>query len=144
MNDFLTRVEELRILKRVSRSKMLNDLGLNQNSFVNWTNRDCVPSGDIVVRIANYLGVTSDYLLTGYDPSGGMQFNVMSPDISEKIIKNITEKVLERVESEMTIKKESEKPKQNAVRAQIDSLIDKMSDEKQRSLLTLLKTTDND
>lgn len=65
MNGFLIRIEELRTKNNVSRSKMLKDLELNPNSIVNWMNRDCVPSGDVVAKIACYFNVTSDYLLTG-------------------------------------------------------------------------------
>ena len=65
MTDFLKRVENLRTSKGVSRSKMLKDLDLNGNSFVNWTKRDSIPAGDVVAKIATYLDTTSDYLLYG-------------------------------------------------------------------------------
>ena len=49
--------------KGISKNKLLLDLGLNKNSFVNWQTRGSIPNAETLSRIADYFGVTSDYLL---------------------------------------------------------------------------------
>lgn len=63
MSLFSDRVNELRKSKGLSKSKLLKDLELNQNSFVNWEKRGTIPSAEIVSRIALYLGTTVEYLI---------------------------------------------------------------------------------
>jgi transcriptional regulator with XRE-family HTH domain len=63
MSIFLDRVERLRTDKKLSKSKILRDLGLNPNSFVNWKKRGNTPSGDILDKIATYFDVSVDYLI---------------------------------------------------------------------------------
>jgi transcriptional regulator with XRE-family HTH domain len=63
MSLFSDRVNELRKSKCLSKSKMLKDLELNPNSFVNWEKRGTVPSAEIVSRISLYLGTTVEYLI---------------------------------------------------------------------------------
>ena len=47
----------------ISKSKFLSDLNLGKNSFVNWQERGTIPSGDVLIKIADYLNVSVDYLL---------------------------------------------------------------------------------
>lgn len=62
MSTFSDRVNQLRLGKGISKSKMLKDLCLNPNSFVNWEKRGTIPSAEIVVKIASYLETTVTYL----------------------------------------------------------------------------------
>ena len=61
--SYISRIEELLNDNRIPKNKMLSDLSLSINSFSNWKKRGTVPSGDTLQRIADYLGVTVDYLL---------------------------------------------------------------------------------
>ena len=61
--NFISRIEELLKSRRIQKNKMLSDLNLSVNSFTNWKNRGTVPSGDTLQKIADYFGVTVDYLL---------------------------------------------------------------------------------
>lgn len=63
MTTFLKNVLSLLNQKGVSRNKMLTDLHLGKNSFVNWENRETVPGGDTLNKIAEYFNVSTDYLL---------------------------------------------------------------------------------
>ena len=54
--------------KGITKNKLLSDLGLSKNSFVNWENRGTTPSGEVLSKIAAYFNVTTDYLL-GNDTS---------------------------------------------------------------------------
>lgn len=60
---FLERTLELIERENISKNKLLTDLGLGKNSFVNWSERGTIPSADTVEKIADYFGVTTDYLL---------------------------------------------------------------------------------
>lgn len=60
---FLERTLELIERDKISKNKLLMDLGLGKNSFVNWSERGTVPSAETIEKIADYFGVTTDYLL---------------------------------------------------------------------------------
>lgn len=63
MTDFLKNVFALLQQKSVSKNKMLTDLKLGKNSFVNWENRGTIPGGETLHKIAEYFNVSTDYLL---------------------------------------------------------------------------------
>ena len=63
MNIFLENVLLLLSQKEISKNKMLTDLKLGKNSFVNWENRGTIPSGETLYKIAEYFNVSIDYLL---------------------------------------------------------------------------------
>lgn len=60
---FTDLVKNLADKNNVQISKMLKDLNLADGSFNNWKNRNTVPSGTIVAKIAQYFNVSTDYLL---------------------------------------------------------------------------------
>lgn len=60
---FLERVLSLISQKGISKNKMLTDLKLGKNSFVNWQERGTIPSGETLSKIAEYFNVSIDYLL---------------------------------------------------------------------------------
>lgn len=61
--SFVERIEKLLSERRIPKSKMLEDLSLSVNSFSNWRNRGTIPGGDTLQKIADYFGVSVDYLL---------------------------------------------------------------------------------
>ena len=63
MNAFLDNLLLLLSQKRISKNKMLTDLKLGKNSFVNWEKRGTIPSGDTLYKIAEYFNVSIDYLM---------------------------------------------------------------------------------
>lgn len=50
-----------------STSKVAEEIGFNKASASGWR-RGAVPSGSNLQKIADYFGVTTDYLLTGEEP----------------------------------------------------------------------------
>ena len=60
---FIQKLKELIAQKGITKNKLLTDLGLGKNSFINWETRGTVPSGETLSRIADYFGVSVDYLL---------------------------------------------------------------------------------
>lgn len=69
MTAFLDTVLSLLNKKGVSKNKMLTDLDLGKNSFVNWENRGTIPGGETLNKIADYFDVSTDYLLGKENPS---------------------------------------------------------------------------
>lgn len=49
--------------KGITKHKLQMDLKLNKSSILNWAQRGNIPSGDILKLVADYLGVSTDYLL---------------------------------------------------------------------------------
>lgn len=60
---FLEIVLKLLKEKGISKNKMLTDLKLSKNSFVDWTKYGNIPNGETLSKIAEYFNVTADYLL---------------------------------------------------------------------------------
>ena len=60
---FVERTLELIKKNNITKNKMLTDLKLGKNSFVNWQERGTIPSGDVLQKIADYFNVSVDYLL---------------------------------------------------------------------------------
>lgn len=65
MSDFFSRLDECRKIKGYSKSQLNKELGLSSNAIYNWQVRGTIPAGDIVLKMANILDTTVDYLLTG-------------------------------------------------------------------------------
>lgn len=61
--NFVEKIDMLLSEKGLSRNQFLSALSLSKNSFVNWTNRGNTPNGDILIKIADFFDVSSDYLL---------------------------------------------------------------------------------
>ena len=67
--SFLERVDDLIRKKNINRNTVTKNVeGLNHNTFHAWEKRGNIPSGDVVVKIADYFGVSTDFLLTGKEP----------------------------------------------------------------------------
>jgi transcriptional regulator with XRE-family HTH domain len=52
--------------RRITKNKLLTDLKLGKNSFVDW-GKGAVPSGETISKIADYFNVSADYLLCRTD-----------------------------------------------------------------------------
>ena len=57
------KIKELRKAQRVSQVEMASALGLTKQCVSNWENDNIQPSIEMLVKIADYFGVTTDYLL---------------------------------------------------------------------------------
>ena len=61
--EFTDRIISLIDKRGITKNKLLVDLKLSKNSFVNWQERGTIPSGETLSKIAAYFNVTTDYLL---------------------------------------------------------------------------------
>lgn len=50
--------------KHITKNKMLSDLNLGKNSFLNWEKRGNIPNGEVLRKIADYFQVDVDYLIS--------------------------------------------------------------------------------
>lgn len=60
---FTERIQNLAKSKNIKIAQMLKDLNMGQGTFSTWKKRGTVPNGETLQRIADYFGVTVDYLL---------------------------------------------------------------------------------
>ena len=60
---FGNRLKELRISKNLSQEELSNILNVRKSSISNWETGKATPTFDMLTKIAQYFGVTIDYLL---------------------------------------------------------------------------------
>lgn len=58
-----TRIKELRIAHNLTQVEFGNKLSVAKQTVSNWENNNIQPSIDMLIKIADYFGVTTDYLL---------------------------------------------------------------------------------
>ena len=64
MSDFYKRLTELCIKKSITITSMLKDIGASTQSKTKWKN-GTIPNGEMLVKVAEYLDTSIDYLLRG-------------------------------------------------------------------------------
>ena len=57
------RIHKLRTARRISQVKLGEILGVSKQSVSNWENDNIQPSIEILMKLAEYFGVSTDYLL---------------------------------------------------------------------------------
>ncbi len=67
---FSKRVKELREKSNLSMEQLANELGITKSRVNMWENNGTIPRGDILVKLANYFKVSTDYLLGNDDMAG--------------------------------------------------------------------------
>lgn len=66
---FMDRVESILKEKRLTQKELAEDLGLRRPTLSDWKKNGAVPAADICLRIAEYLGVSVEWLVTGKESS---------------------------------------------------------------------------
>lgn len=62
------RIEELRNSRGISQGKLEKELGFSNGSISKWKNS--TPNPDRLKKLADYFGVSVEYLMTGEEPKG--------------------------------------------------------------------------
>ena len=57
------RILELRTARRISQVKLGEILGVSKQSVSNWENDNIQPSIEILMKLAEYFGVSTDYIM---------------------------------------------------------------------------------
>lgn len=60
---FAIRIKNLRQSKELTQVQLAEKLGVKKQSISNWENDNIMPSVDMLVRIADFFQVSTDYLL---------------------------------------------------------------------------------
>lgn len=60
---FATRLAHLRKSKELNQVQLAERLGVKKQSISNWENDNIMPSIDMLIRIADFFNVSTDYLL---------------------------------------------------------------------------------
>lgn len=63
--SFIENLSNLIEHQGITKNKMLKDLHMGTGTFATWQKRGTIPSGETLSKIADYFGVTTDYLLNG-------------------------------------------------------------------------------
>lgn len=57
------RIKELRIAHSLTQVELAKELSVSKQAVSNWENNNIQPSIDMLIKIADYFGVSTDYLL---------------------------------------------------------------------------------
>ena len=113
---FFDRFEDLCKQKGVSKQRAFIDCGLSRTAWNKWK-AGAIPNGDAVQSLADYFGVTTDYLLTGEEtkkaPTQEGERKVSDDDIKFALwgTREIDDDVLDRVRQFAKFAQENEKNK---------------------------------
>ncbi len=70
MTEFVNRIDEILEKKRLKRAALCEDLKLSATAITDWARRGTIPAADIALKIAKYLNVSLEWLITGTEPEG--------------------------------------------------------------------------
>lgn len=65
MTDFVKRIDSILQEKNLKRAALCSELELSSTSITDWARRGTVPAGDICLRIAEYLNISVEWLISG-------------------------------------------------------------------------------
>ena len=60
---FAVRIKYLRLARELNQVQLAERLGVKKQSISNWENDNIMPSIDMLIRIADFFHVSTDYLL---------------------------------------------------------------------------------
>lgn len=63
MEKFSKRLKELRLEKELTQAQLANATGLSRSAIGFWENGERIPLATVIIILAKYFGVTTDYLL---------------------------------------------------------------------------------
>lgn len=66
---FMDRVESILKQKKLTQKELAEKLGLRRPSLSEWKKNGSIPAGDVCLKIADYLKVSVEWLITGKDKS---------------------------------------------------------------------------
>lgn len=65
MENFIDRLEKKLDEKKITKTELATDLGIRRPTLSEWKKNGAIPAGDVCLKIANYLGVSVEWLITG-------------------------------------------------------------------------------
>lgn len=107
---FMDRVESILKEKRLTQKELAEELMLRRPTLSDWKKNGAVPTADICLRIADYLGVSVEWLVTGKE--SGLtseektllkQWKILTPDQKDTL-----RTLLNKWEAEYTAREKKE------------------------------------
>jgi len=107
---FMDRVESILKEKRLTQKELAEELMLRRPTLSDWKKNGAVPAADICLRIADYLGVSVEWLVTGKE--SGLtseektllkQWKILTPDQKDTL-----RTLLNKWEAEYTAREKKE------------------------------------
>lgn len=84
--DFVERIDQKLKEKNLKRVAMLEDIGIDTSIMTAWKKRGTIPSGDVCIKIAEYLGVSVEWLVRGTERTAEKEeYNKEEKKLIEKI-----------------------------------------------------------
>lgn len=62
---FIDRLENFLNEKKITKTELAEKIGIRRPTISEWKKNGAIPSGDICLKIANYLNVSVEWLLSG-------------------------------------------------------------------------------
>ena len=89
---FVQRIDDVLEKNGKKRAELLRVLELPRNSITNWSDRGNIPAGDICIKIAHYLNVSVEWLITGIEENLSheeqkllAQFKALTPEQADTV-----------------------------------------------------------
>lgn len=87
-------IKKLRTAKSISQVELAKHLGVTKQSVSNWENDNIQPSIDMLIRMAAFFGVSTDYML-GIENKKTIDISMLT-DKQAAHIKNIIDDILDK------------------------------------------------
>ena len=87
------RIESLRKAQGISQGKLEKELGFSNGSISKW--RNSTPTYERIQKVAEYFGVSADYLMTGETPTDKKEVTLTKRD--ERDIKKDLDNIMEKL-----------------------------------------------
>lgn len=87
------RIESLRKAQGISQGKLEKELGFSNGSISKW--RNSTPTYERIQKVAEYFGVSADYLMTGETPAERKEVTLTKRD--ERDIKKDLDNIMEKL-----------------------------------------------
>lgn len=86
------RIKELRLSHNLNQVQFANKLSVTKQTVSNWENNNIQPSIDMLLKISDFYGVTTDYLLGRDDKKYICADNLSDEEVAHinQLIKDIT------------------------------------------------------
>lgn len=94
---FSTRLKKLRKEKGISMDELASNLGVTKSRVNMWENNGTIPRSEILIKLANYYGVSADYLI-GNDSTDNLDPSNKKLNSLQRNLSKLNDEELEKAE----------------------------------------------
>lgn len=76
------RIKELREEKKLTQVEVAKSINTSQRNIGRWEKEEVQPSAEYIVKLADFFGVSADYLLERSDDFGNVNVQISTPSLS--------------------------------------------------------------